>query len=96
MPDPKEGETITESFDHWIEVTGPAINLTGIPDDQFRSVDDDGNPIVETESMDRPMINFDDLPLWTGREDEHGQASAPGANGAGHPAVPPGVPPKSV
>ena len=102
MPDPTDRETITESFDHSVEVSGTAVNLTGIPDDQFRSVDEDGNSVVETESMDHPLIDFDDLPLATGDgpEDEGAPSddpvSSPGANGTAHPPVPPGVPPKSV
>jgi hypothetical protein len=97
MPDPNDRDTITESFDHWVEFTDTAINLSGIPDDQFRSVDEDGNPVVETESMDHPLIEFDDLPLSTGDTGEgNGQIPTPGANGTAHPPVPPIVPPKSV
>ena len=102
MSDPTDDDLITESCDHWVEFTDTAVNLTGIPDDQFRSVDEDGNPVVETESMDRPLIDFDDLPLVS-PDGPEGQAtssadpvSRPGANGTAHPPVPPGVPPKSV
>jgi hypothetical protein len=101
MPPPTDNDPIRQSCDHWVEFTDTAINLTGIPDDQFRSVDDDGNPVVETESMDHPLIEFDDLPLGTsdGPEDEGvppgDQIPSPGANGTAHPPVPRGVPPKS-
>src|SRR5437762_8640425 len=102
MPTPTDDEPIHLSCDHWMEFTDTAINLTGIPDDQFRSVDADGNPIVETESMDYPLISFDDLPISTsgGPDDEgappSGKITSPGVNGTAHPPVPPRVPPKSV
>lgn len=97
MSEHADDEPIQLVGDELIEIDMPMINFTGIPDQQFRSVDDESNPIVETESMDHPLIEFDDLPLCTGNEDDKkGPTPAPGANGAAHPAVPPVVPPKSV
>ena len=70
---PPDDDTISYSVDHWVEFTDTAINLTGIPDEQFRSVDDNGNPVVETESMDYPLIDFDDLPV--GASDASGDST---------------------
>jgi hypothetical protein len=96
MSDPTNDDPIRLSCDQWVEFTDTAINLTGIPDSEFRSVDEDGNPVVETESMDRPLIEFDDLPLSTGESPDVSTIPAPGANGSAAPPVPPTVPPKSV
>src|SRR4051812_43533810 len=102
MTDDKDDEVIELVPGRLIDIDFEMINLTGIPDDQFRSVDEDGNPVVETESMDHPLIDFDDLPLSTsdspvdGGAPPGGQIPSPGANGTAPPPVPPGVPPKSV
>jgi hypothetical protein len=92
-----DNEPIQLGGDYLVEIDMPMTNFTGIPDDQFRSVDENGNPIVETESMDHPLIDFDDLPPWAdGAGDGSAQLPTAGANGAVHPPVPPAVPPKSV
>lgn len=96
MSDPADDDPISLSFDHWVEFTDTAINLTGIPDEQFRSVDDDGNPVVETESIDRPLIEFDDLPLSPADGPPDNGVPAAGANGSAAPGIRPSVPPKSV
>ena len=102
MADHSDEEPIQLSGDRLVEIRFQMINLTGIPDEQFRSVDEEGNPIVETETMDYPLIDFDDLPMSTngGPADEGPPVGAriprPGANGSTAPGAPSSVPPKSV
>ena len=55
MPEHTNGEPIRIPGEHWVEFHDTAVNLTGIPDDQFRSVDEDGNPLVETETLAFPL-----------------------------------------
>lgn len=71
MPENTNGEPIRIPGEHWVEFHDTAINLTGIPDDLFRSVDEDGNPLVETETLDRPLLEFHDTAInLTGIPDE--------------------------
>jgi hypothetical protein len=71
MPEHTNEEPIRIPGEHWVEFHDTAINLTGIPDDQFRSVDADGNPLVETETLDGPLLEFHDTAInLTGIPDE--------------------------
>jgi hypothetical protein len=106
MPKHTNEKPIRIPGEHWVEFHDIAVNLTGIPDDQFRSVDEDGNPLVETETMDVPLLEFHDTAVnLTGiSDDEFAVADdlsepdldGPGANGTAAPSVPPKAPPKSV
>jgi hypothetical protein len=100
-------DEIQLSADYLVEFTDTAINLTGIPDDQYRSVDENGEPATETETLSTPLIEFHDIAInLTGIPDDefvplddHGDGSPiapPGANRAATPPVPPPAPPKSV
>jgi len=107
MADHTDDEPIQLSLDYLVEFHDTAINLTGIPDDQFRSVDADGEPATETESLAAPLIEFHDTAInVTGIPDDEflafddrcdgNQITPPCANGAATSPVPPPIPPKSV
>jgi len=106
MSEHTDDDPIQLGGDFLIEFHDIAINLTGIPDDQFRSVDDDGQPATETESLSTPLVEFDDDAInLTGIDDDEftplevdAPVLPPSANGSHGTSVRPELhtPPKSV
>jgi hypothetical protein len=100
------GDSIRIPGEYWVEFHDTAINLTGIPDEQFRSVDEDGNPLIESETLAAPLLEFHDTAInLTGIPDgefaEANDLSEADLDhlGASGSATPPSVvrpPPKSV